>query len=810
MPAMSTYRVQLRPEFGFDEAVQVISYLAALGVSHVYCSPYLQAAPGSAHGYDVVDHSRVNAELGGEAAHQRFVEALGANGLKQILDIVPNHMAIPGRQNAWWWDVLTHGQSSRYANYFDIDWQVPEGTHHAILLPVLGDHYGRVLDRGELTLARVEGEPVVRYYDQEFPLDPATIDIEDLEAITSPGAIGAVLDRQHYRLAFWRLADEELDYRRFFDINTLIALRAEDPDVFKDTHGLIIKWLQDGQLDGVRIDHIDGLRDPAQYLERLRTAAGPDKWIVAEKILEHGETLPATWPIAGTTGYDTLNLIDGLFVEPDGEAQLDTVYKRFVTEVGKYDDVVREGKALAAVQLMGSDVTRLSHLFADICARHNRMRDFTRSELREVITSTLIEFPVYRSYVGAEAQSITAADRGVISVAIKAAAASSNIDPELFAFFEQVLTLEVTGELEGELAMRFQQLSGPVMAKGVEDTTFYRYFRLISRNEVGGDPSVFSTRPDDFHETATSLQRLWPQAMVASTTHDTKRSEDARHRINVLSQVPEEWGRAVSRWSRANAHLHRDADGTNVPDPNTEYLIYQTLVGAYPISAERLKDYLAKATKEAKQLTTWTEPNESYDVGLTAFVDGMLSNGSFIDDFEEFLSTIIEAGRINSLAATVVKLTMPGVPDTYQGTELWDTSLVDPDNRRPVDYKLRETLLSQLDKRPALINDEQGVNKLFVTQRLLTLRKSNSALGSDASYRGVNVTGSQAHHTFAFMRSEDVITLVPRSADTWDDTALDFPKGSWVNVFTNETWAGRAAVADLLAQFPVAVFERTT
>ncbi|HEX2241841.1 MAG TPA: malto-oligosyltrehalose synthase, partial [Gammaproteobacteria bacterium] len=671
----ATYRIQLHRDFGFSDAAAITDYLAELGISHLYCSPYLQAAPGSTHGYDVVNPQQVNQELGGADGHARLSAALKENGLKQVLDIVPNHMAIGGRENPWWWDVLENGPSSRYAGFFDVDWDPPEAKlRNTVLLPVLGDHYGRVLEKGEITLEREGGQFIFRYHDHIFPVSPRSLDelianaaarcdSDDLAFIAealrqlppstatdwaavqrrhrnkevlrgqlvrlseeqpqiadaldetvaqlnaNADQLDALLERQNYRLAFWRTAGRELGYRRFFDINSLVGLRAEDERVFADTHALILDWLASGVLDGVRVDHPDGLRDPEQYFHRLHNAC-PAAWITAEKILEPGEKLPDSWPIAGTTGYDFIYTVNNLFVERAAEAALTRFYGEFTGEPTDFAALVRDKKQFVLREILASDLNRLTALLVDICERHRRHRDYTRHELHEALRELIACFPVYRTYVRAEAEVLSDEDARVINrTTDDAKVRRPDLDAELFDFFRDILLLRKRGQLETEWVMRLQQLTGPVMAKGLEDTAFYCFNRLVSLNEVGGDPGRFGLSVDDFHRGCGETQARWPRTMLASSTHDTKRSEDVRARINLLSEIPERWIEAVERWAKLNNGYRRDG----FPDRNTEYLLYQTLVGAWPIESDRILAYMEKATREAKAHTSWTDPNPIYD-----------------------------------------------------------------------------------------------------------------------------------------------------------------------------------------------------
>jgi len=853
----ATYRVQLHAGFGFDDVARVAPYLAALGVSHVYCSPYLQAAPGSLHGYNVVDHSRLNEELGGEAAFERMVAVLAEAGLSHMVDVVPNHMAIdPAGANAWWWDVLENGQSSRWASFFDIDW----GAGDRVLLPVLGDHYGRVLEAGDLRVARDGGSFSLGYFEHVFPVSPRTLDellgaageaagsdelvsigvalgrlppatATDRESVDerhrdkevlrgrlarlleeSPEAAACVADevaalngdhdrldglvaRQNYRLAFWRIAGQELDYRRFFDVPELIALRVEDDRVFAESHDLLLKLVAEGKVDGLRIDHPDGLRDPVGYLRRL-----PDGvYVVVEKILEAGERLPGSWPVAGTTGYDFLNRVGGLFVDPAGEKPLTEFYAEFTGEEAGFGAVAYEARLQVMREALAADLDRVTALAVAVCERHRCHRDYTRRELREALRELAARFPVYRTYV-VPGQAPRPEDVAVLS----AAAAETGLDADLLGFLSGVLLGQVNGpgEVEADLALRFQQFTAPVVAKGVEDTAFYRYLRFVALNEVGGDPSRFGVGVDEFHAANTEAAARWPGTMLSTSTHDTKRSEDVRARLAVLSEIPGEWAAAVSRWSGRNGARHGPP-----PDRTTEYLLYQTLVGAWPLSAERATAYLTKAIKEAKRQTSWVAPDQQYEAEMCRFAEAVVGDSEFVADLEAFLAPVVEAGRVNSLAQTLLKLTSPGVPDLYQGTELEDLSLVDPDNRRPVDFDERRRLLAA--------GRRDGAPKLWLVARALAARKRRypSAFAPGAAYRPVAAAGERAGHVVAYVRGDDdVVVAVPRlvhGLGGWGDTALALPPGRWGDELGGgRWWEGQVAMADLFAEFPVALLGR--
>ncbi|MBS0003547.1 MAG: malto-oligosyltrehalose synthase [Thioalkalivibrio sp.] len=875
---VATYRLQLHGGFTLEDAAAIVPYLAQLGVSHIYLSPFLQAAQGSTHGYDVVDPGRVNRELGGEAARQRLCAAVEAAGMGQVLDIVPNHMAIAGDQNPWWWDVLENGPSSPYARYFDVDWESSEERWpNKVLLPVLGDHYGRVLDAGELQLHYAGGVFTLHYYEHRFPVDPSSLvallhrvyrrigvellgflaescarlprpqvtsrdqmerrqrdqevirrlldetcrtDPDTLAAVeaeldwinATPDALDALIDQQNYRLAWWTTAAQDLGYRRFFDINDLAGLRVENPEVFDAVHALPIQWVRDGIVDGLRVDHPDGLRDPADYFRRLRETC-PDTWIVAEKILEPGEQLPPEWPIAGTTGYDFLNRLQGLFVDPAGEDPMTALHQEITGESADFGEVVLESKHQILREVLGSELQRLASLFVTICERHRRHRDYSREGLYQALLEVAACFPVYRTYVmrGAE---VTESDRRYIRAAIADAHVQvPHLDEELLQFLQALLLLRVEGDLETELAMRFQQLTGPAMAKGVEDTAFYRFHRLVALNEVGGDPRHFGLSVEEFHRACRDSLVRHPTAMLASSTHDSKRSEDVRARLVLLSEIPQAWGRAVRAWMQHNAR-HRSDHG---PDPATEYLLYQTLVGAWPIDSERLTGYMEKAIREAKQHTSWTQTDPDYEHAIRDFAQDLLADSEFRETVEAFVAPLIPPGRVNSLAQTLVKCTAPGVPDIYQGSELWNLSLVDPDNRRPVDFERRQQLLAEmktLSPDQILARDDEGLPKLWVIREALALRRRlPSAFGPEGTYEPVAAEGARADHALAYLRGGRVLVLVPRLvlglAGDWQDTRLPLPRGCWRNRLSGALLdGGDTLVGDLLAPFPVALLER--
>ena len=891
----ATYRLQLHAGFPFAAAADLAPYLATLGISHVYLSPILQAAPRSTHGYDVVDHGRVSDDLGGGAGFDALGAALGKSGLGQVVDIVPNHMAI-APENPWWWDVLENGPSSREAGRFDVDWDHPEAhLRNRILVPVLADHYGRVLEAGEIRLAWEDDRFVIRYHEHRLPVAPRSLEdllaraaaragsdelayladafaglppssltdrasverrhrdkevlrarLAELVAMSQPVAeavdavvaattadpdeLDRLLERQNFRLAWWRSARRDLGYRRFFDVTTLTGLRVEDDWVFEDTHRLVLRWLAGGVIDGVRIDHPDGLRDPEGYFRRLQWAS-PRAWIVAEKILEHGEELRRSWPIAGTTGYDFLDRVQRLFLDPDGEAPLTALHDRFCGDAGSYPEIVRDSKLYVLREVLGSELNRLTGLLLDVLEAHRRHRDHTRHDLHEALRALLLAMPVYRTYVrpadDGAAGHVAPEDEAVVGLAIAAAKVTRpDLPADLFDVIADLLLLRLAGPLESEFVVRFQQLSGPVMAKGVEDTALYRYLRLVALNDVGGDPGRWSLPArgelDAFDRASAATQERWPETMLTTSTHDTKRSEDVRARLLVLAEVPERWAEAVGRWSDSAAE-----HGVNVPDGHAQYLVFQTLVGAWPIDADRLSAYLVKALREAKLRTSWSQPDPAYEASVTAFATRFIDDSELCAAVAAFVGSILVAGRVNSLSQTLIKLTAPGIPDLYQGTELWDLSLVDPDNRRPVDVRLRRRLLTSLEALGASAPDEltrrladpadEGLPKLWLIQRALGLRARRSEdFGRTGSYRPLRASGERADHVVGFGRGDGVVVVLPRltvrlaEAGGWGDTALSLPTGPWTNVLTGDPVAGGVVpVASLLARFPVALLEHS-
>ena len=884
---LATYRVQFGPGFTFDDAANIVGYLSRLGISHLYCSPFLQAATASSAGYDVVDYSRFDDRLGGEAGFRRLAAKLKADGLGQVLDIVPNHMALAGRENTWWWDVLENGPASRYAGYFDIDWDPPERKLTAtVLMPVLADRYGRVLEAGELKVARKGASFVVTYQDQEAPLSPRSLDdlltsaadkvgstelksiaadlgdlphalLTDQAAVAErhhdgeklkarlaalteqaqdvakaidaeidavnddPDRLDELLSRQNYRLAYWGTAAEELSYRRFFDIDRLAGLRVERDEVFDDAHRLVLRLAAEGSLDGFRIDHVDGLADPEGYLTRLRAAAA-DAYIVVEKILGPDEELPGSWPVAGTSGYGFLNLVNQLLVDPAGQQELIASYARFTGQNTDFAEIARSAKLQIMREDLAAEVERLTSQLADICERHRRLRDYTRRELRECLREVLAAFAVYRCYPR-PGHEVTFADRAKVAAAVTAARQRRpDLDAELFDFIGGLLVLRYDGDQESMFAVRFAQVSAPVMAKGVEDTAFYRYQPLVCLNEVGGDPAKFGTTVADFHDAMRYAALHWPEAMLTLSTHDTKRSGDVRARISVLSELPAAWDKAVTAWAEQNVkHKRRGArhGRSGWPDRPTEHLIYQTLVGAWPIDATRTRTFMIKAIREAKLHTSWTDPQEGYETAVEEFVSAVLGDPDFVASLEAFLDEhkIVARGRFNSLAQTALLLTCPGVPDIYQGTEVWDLSLVDPDNRRQISFASQWALLADVadgGAAAAMAREDAGGPKIWLIARVLAHRRAFPDLyGRNSDYEPIEVSGPHADRFVAFTRSGSVAVIVPRlvtsMADPWTGTEVALPPGQWTSILTDEHFSsGNVRAAALLRRFPVQILTR--
>lgn len=795
----ATYRLQLHAGFGFDDAAEVVPYLHSLGISHAYLSPILQAAPGSTHGYDVVDHSRLSEPAGGRPAFDRLAARLADHLMGAVSDVVPNHVAVPtpARLNKALWSVLRDGPGSPYAEWFDVDWG---SGNQPLLMAVLGQRIGKVLADDELS---VDGD-VLRYYEHEYPLRPGTENLPIAELVTE----------QWYRLAHWRVADEELNYRRFFDVDTLAAVRVETQEVFEATHELLLSLLHEGKLNGFRIDHPDGLADPRGYLRRLAERTG-GAWVVVEKILEGDEELPRDWPCAGTTGYDALLRVGGLFVDPAGAAPLAAFHSELTGEPADFSPVVEEAKREVVKHGQYAEVHRLVELLARICQDDVRLRDHTRRAFHEVVVELLVHFDRYRAYVvPGEQPSATA----VAALENAAARARENLDEDRQETLDVVLHLllgretgtasRIDEHARHELIIRFQQTCGPVMAKGVEDTAFYRWFRLSSLNEVGGDPEHFGVTPEEFHAFAARLNQHWPKTMTTLSTHDTKRSEDVRARLGVLSEQSAAWAEAVREWRRLS-----EDNRSPLLDGSTEYLFWQTLFGTWddgPLPEDRLQAYLLKAIREAKRRTTWTSPDEEYEQAVAAFATAVLADSDLLESVRRFASRQTEFVRAATLGQKLVQLTMPGVPDVYQGTELVDLSLVDPDNRRPVDYQHRMDRLQRLDDgaKPDNLADE----KLLVTSRALRIRRQYP----DAFTGSYTPLPTSNGHAVAFARGDAVITVATRLPAAlhrlggWGESTVVLPSGEWKNVLTGRlVGSGAARIHELLEDLPVALLVRS-
>lgn len=810
---VATYRLQLHAGFSLDAATDAVPYLSDLGISHLYLSPILQAAPGSEHGYDVTDPGRINEELGGEEALSRLFDALVEKGMALVLDIVPNHVSTSSA-NPWWWSILQDGAGSSFAEYVDIDWSDGGPNRQGkVVLPILGDHPAAVLSRGEITIipAEGEGEALLAYGDHRFPINKAGRHLID-EGET---AVSAILDRQHYRLAYWRVGAGEINYRRFFDVPTLCGVRVEMPEVFEATHRRIFELLTSGPIDGLRIDHPDGLRDPARYLENLRSEVG-ERWIVVEKILQPGEGLRPDWPVDGTTGYDFLQRVGGLFIDPGGEKDISDFYADFTGHNETFGALVRDKKMSVIESSFTGDLERLVDLVRAIC-RHSSVRlDFSRRQISAALSEIAASFPVYRTYVRPESLPVSDEDRRCIEEALESARRRDlGIDPELIEFIGELLRLERdAGSESRELAARFQQFTAPIMAKGVEDTTFYTYDRLLALNEVGCDPARFGVSAAAFHEACSVAHRDWPRGMLTLSTHDTKRDEDVRARISLLSEIPGQWAAIVRQWSDHN----NPAWAGRVPDRSAEHLLYQTLVGAWPIETQRIRDYMQKACREAKTYTSWTDPDPDYETRIDEFTVAVLGDADFQGMLEAFVTPLLDPGRTNSLAQTLIKLTAPGIPDTYQGSEIWNNSLVDPDNRRGVDFERRRVLLDEvthLEADAIMDRHVEGLPKMHVIRTALGLRRrrpEHFREGESGAYIPALVSGAKLNHVVAYRRGGAVIVVVPRLplqlGDSWEDTSVDLDAGVWKNLLDGTMHEGKVLLDDLLRRFPVALLEK--
>jgi (1->4)-alpha-D-glucan 1-alpha-D-glucosylmutase len=951
---VSTYRWQFNRHFTFSQAAELVPYLAELGISHCYASPYLRARPGSMHGYDIVDHHQLNPEIGTPEEYERFVAALHQESMGQILDIVPNHMGIMGSDNSWWLDVLENGEASDYAEFFDIDWYpLKDELKGKVLVPVLADQYGSILDRGELhlTFDQEKGEFSIFYFQHRFPVNPREYprilkfglevleqrmeaeneNLLELQSLISafnhlPGgeetaperraerlrdkeihkrrlaslcarsaeiaefleqvvntmngtaghassfdALHELIKAQAYRLAYWRVAADDINYRRFFDVNDLAALRQEDENVFTQTHEYVLGLLREGKIDGLRIDHPDGLYNPHRYFQRLQCnshspaeqACGEKRhYIVAEKILVSGETLPEHWPIHGTTGYNFSNLVNGLFIDPASEKKMDRIYRRFAGAHTDFKDLVYACKKLVMDGLLNSELNVMASHLSRIALADRHTCDFTLKSLRDALTEIIACFPVYRTYVAE--QHVSASDRAYIDQAVNGAKAKSTAsESSVYDFIRDIL---LTSQLEGRpqyyqrsvihFAMRFQQYTGALMAKGLEDTSFYRYNRFISLNEVGDDPLRFGVTPEQFHRQLALRAQIWPNEMLATSTHDSKHSEDVRARINVLSEMPLNWHRHVRTWRTLNSSKKTACGQSEVPTANDEYLLYQTLIGSWPLDfgnagpdktyVKRVCDFMRKAIREAKENSNWANPNQCYESDLTDFLTTVLESEEFHASFLPFQRKVAYFGMLNSLSQTLIKLTAPGVPDIYQGNELWELSLVDPDNRRTVDYQARSAALQDLKTRfgstlaptvrqiRALTrNMENGRIKLYTIWRTLAVRNQWPEVFARGEYIPLGIHGEKAKHLVAFARqSEDrlFVIAVPRlcaellggrlrlpcNGEIWRETRIEVPQTfhhRFRNLLTGEAIesepgvhaAASVGAAQLFANFPVAL-----
>ncbi len=810
---VATYRLQFHKGFRFADATAIVPYLARLGVSHLYASPFLKARPGSTHGYDVIDHNQVNPEIGSEADLGKLILQLKKHGMGMVLDLVPNHRGVLHADNAWWLDVLEKGPRSPYARFFDIDW-----ARGKLLLPVLGKHYGEALE--ELKVERRGGKWSVCYFDHRFPLN-----MKSVRGLKKPPAdtlaLHRLLEKQHYRLSYWRVASDEINYRRFFEITDLAGVRVEEPEVFEATHRLAARLAKGGGIDGVRIDHPDGLADPKQYFERL-AALFPRRWVVIEKILADHEKLPEDWPVHGETGYRFVNLLTGVFVDTTAEARFDRIYGRFTGDGRSFDAIGRESRYLIMATTLAAELYMLSNWLARIAAGNRHTRDYTASVLRKALAEIAAQFPVYRTYVSA--RGLSEDDRRTIEGAVGAAKRASRIaDPSVFDFVRSVLLLENAppGRRRNEMlrfALRFQQFTAPVVAKGIEDTAFYRYTRFIALNEVGGHPARFGIPLAEFHAAAAERARRWPSTMLGSSTHDTKRSEDVRARLAVLSEFSSGWRLSLRRWSKMNRTEVSRSD---------QYHFYQALLGIWPGAAsdslvERLKAYMLKAAREAKVRTSWINPDDEYEKALESFVASSLKRQAFLQDLTGTAARLAHLGFLVGLSQALVKVASPGVPDYYQGTEIWDFSLVDPDNRRPVDYALRRKLLAEKGE-DFLKNLADGRAKLHIIRKGLEVRRKYPGLFHGARYTPLHADGGREENVIAFSLSDGKDTLVavaprlfsglmdgddpaPLGAKAWGASRLALPQGDFANVLTGERHAGGAAsVAAILSSFPVAL-----
>ncbi len=923
----ATYRLQFHKGFTFRNAESLAGYFEELGISHVYASPIFRAAPGSLHGYDICDLNALNPEIGSREDFNTFRSQLQDHHLGLILDFVPNHMGIAEPHNRWWMDVLEHGPSSPHASYFDIDWHpLKRELENKVLLPILGDQYGRVLEKGELRLSYEAGIFTVRYYDSVLPVEPSSTQmilqgvldrvqglvseesVQELESIITaaehlppctdtradriaerareqqvikrrlknlaesdpkiltaieqrteefqaPGdehafdALDALLNAQNYRLSYWRVAAEEINYRRFFDINSLAALRMESPEVFEASHQLLFELMKEGAVSGLRIDHVDGLYDPKHYFDLLQkrfcqvTGAPADThglYLLVEKILATDEHLRPDWAVHGTTGYEFANQTTAVLVDEGARKAMTECYERFTGILASFQDIAYRGKLLVTRSAMSSEINVLGHMLNRLSETNRWYRDFTLNSLTAAVREVIASFPVYRTYLTPYEPPSEESHRVVARAIELARRRNPALVRTMFDFLREVL-LPTRGSphpvLEGprrEFVMKFQQCCSPITAKGVEDTAFYIYNRLLALNEVGGEPSAFGQSMERFHDQQAARLAEFPHSLLATSTHDTKRSEDVRARITALSERPQDWARAVRRWHMANRKFKRVVNGEAAPDKNEEYLLYQTLVGCWPLEpmndqdrstfTQRIQQFMEKALHEAKVNSSWIEPNEAWDNATGEFVAAILNpnrGNRFLDSLETFAADLAQLGAMNSLSQLVLKATAPGVPDFYQGNEIWDFSLVDPDNRRPVDYEQRKQMLASLTSgvclSDLLTNWKDGRIKMFVTQRLLRFRREHPEIFQQGTYVPLNAHGEFRACCTAFLREhgdQRLLVVAPRHTSRigfpplgsrWRDTFIS-AKGRWRNLFTPQEFAeDHLPFSELFRLFPVAV-----
>ncbi|HEX4084551.1 MAG TPA: malto-oligosyltrehalose synthase [Chthoniobacteraceae bacterium] len=919
----ATYRLQFNKDFTFAMAAEIAEYLRDLGISHVYASPYFKAAPGSTHGYDVTDHNALNPEVGSGEDYARYAAVLQRNGLGQVLDFVPNHMGI-GPLNPYWMDVLENGQGSKFADYFDIDWHpLKQELAGKVLLPILGDQYGRVLEKGELKLNFEQGSFHLAYYETRLPVNPRSycpvlkkalelsplpaedegmIEVQSVATATEhlprryetepekisernrekevvkkrldrvcqehpaiaeaigravewfngkPGephsfdALDLLIGEQAYRLSYWRVAAEEINYRRFFDINNLAAIKMELPEVFEATHKLLFELIKSGAVTGVRIDHVDGLWNPREYLENLQAkyneVTGQEGerslYLLVEKILMSGEKLRPDWPVHGTTGYDFTNQLIELYVDRAAEKAMTDTYHRFIEENPRFAEMVYQKKRLTMQLALSSEVHVLASMLDRLSEQNRWYRDFTLSAIYVAVREVIACFPVYRTYAE-PGREMSDDDRMVIDRAVRAARRRNpGMDASIFHFLRETLLLRFPENIDEagraehlRFVMKFQQCTGPITAKGIEDTAFYIYNRLAALNEVGGEPDHFGGTPELLHKQNGARLADFPHAMLATSTHDTKRSEDVRARLAAISEIPDAWRRGVHRFRTANRKHKRDVEEEHAPDANEEYLIYQTLAGAWPLDGviteefvARIQEYMAKAIKEAKVNSSWIQPNENWDAAVREFIATILSNAKgnkFPEQFRPLAGQIAQLGAINALSQTLIKLTAPGVPDTYQGNEIWDFSLVDPDNRRAVDYARRRQMLGEIahvNPRDLLANWRDGRIKLFLIQKLLRYRRDHFDLFAQGEYAPIAASGAFPDSVFAFARrfgEQTILVIAPRLTarvgfppvgTLWQDTRLEFePEQPLRDLLTGRQYSGR--LSEALENLPVAAY----